>query len=75
MSSLSNCLILCILLNVTQTYLTTIEAADVLGVSKQHVAKLAAGGVLEVALRAPGPRGALFFDPGEVARVATERNL
>lgn len=56
-------------------FLTTVDAAAALGVTKQHLAKLVKRDVITPALRANGLRGAMFFHRDEVARVAAERNL
>ena len=53
--------------------LTTSEAAKALGVEVSTVARWANEGTLPIAFKAPGIRGAMFFDPAEVERVRMER--
>lgn len=51
------------------------DAAEFLGISQQHMAKLASAGKVATFVKAPGLRGARFFHRDELARVAAERNL
>lgn len=53
--------------------LTTSQAAEALGVDVSTVARLANEGTLRIAFKAPGIRGAMFFDADEVERVRMER--
>ena len=53
--------------------LTTSQAAEALGVDVSTIARLANAGDLKVAFKAPGVRGAMFFDPAEVERLRLER--
>ena len=50
--------------------LTTSEAADRLGVNVQKFHRLAAAHSIEPHLRAPGKRGACFWRPADVERLA-----
>lgn len=51
----------------TETLLTTKEVADALGVSHQTIARWVDTGRLTPTLRGPGLRGAMFFNPADVA--------
>lgn len=53
--------------------LTTAEAAEAAGVSVRTVARYVERGLLAPAVRLPGLRGALLFDPRDVERLARER--
>ena len=53
-------------MNPMETLLTTREAAEVLGVAPQTIARWVETGRLSPALRAPGLRGSMFFRPGDV---------
>ena len=53
--------------------MTAAAAAARLGVDVRTVARLANAGILPVAVKAPGLRGARLFDPADVDRVAAER--
>ena len=50
----------------SETLLTTREVADALGVTPQTVAKWVFAGRLTPALRGPGLRGSMFFDPSDI---------
>ena len=50
----------------SETLLTTREVADELGVTPQTVAKWVFAGRLTPALRGPGLRGSMFFDPSDI---------
>jgi excisionase family DNA binding protein len=55
--------------------ITTAQAAEILGYSKRHVARLVDAGHLTPELKFPGWRGGYLFTPAEVARFRAERDL
>lgn len=55
--------------------LTTSEAANILGSSPRDVARLVKRGDLVPAVKAPGLRGAMFFEPKEVEHYQAMREL
>ena len=56
----------------TAEALPTTEAARRLGVSRRTLTRMVRSGVLRPVLKAPGLKGAYFFDPAEIDRVAAE---
>lgn len=54
--------------------ITSTEAAEVLGVSKWHVSRMARAGKLSPAMQLPGPRGAFLFDSDTVREFAESRS-
>lgn len=57
----------------TMELLTTADVAKRLRVHVRTVARMAHGGELEAAVKAPGVRGAYLFDPAAVDALAAER--
>lgn len=53
--------------------LTSVEAADRIGVGVRTVIRLANSGELKPKRKLPGGRGAFLFDPADVDRLAEER--
>lgn len=53
--------------------LTSVEAADRIGVGVRTVIRLANSGELQPKRKLPGGRGAFLFDPADVDRLAEER--
>lgn len=58
--------------NLTDT-VTVREAADMLGVSVQHVHRLVRAGAIGVVHRLPGITGAKLLDRNHVERIVSER--
>lgn len=52
-----------------QNLLSSAKAAELLGIHQTTVSGWVASGRLKAAFKAPGLRGAYFFDPDEVERV------
>lgn len=50
--------------------LTTAEAAERLGTSTRSIHRMVEDGRLEPAFKAPGVRGAMFFNPADVDELA-----
>lgn len=53
--------------------LTSSEVALRLGLTQNHVARMARLGTINPAMRLPGRRGAFLFDPATVERFAESR--
>lgn len=53
--------------------ISTVEASEVIGVTRWHLARLVREGHITPAVRGPGPRGAFLFDPATVAEFAESR--
>lgn len=54
-------------------FMTAVDVARRLGVSRTQVARLTQSGRIASAAKAPGIRGAYLFDPAEVERYAEAR--
>lgn len=55
------------------TYMTAVEVAKALGVSRTTVKRKAANGKLPVAAKVPGGTGAYLFDRATIEALASER--
>lgn len=55
--------------------LTTSDVAKILGSSPRYVSRVVRRGDLEPRFKAPGLRGAMFFDPAEVEHFRAMREL
>lgn len=55
--------------------LTTAEARAVLGMSTSAISRAVKAGELKIATKAPGLRGALFFDRAYIEALAAERGV
>lgn len=55
------------------THMATREVAEVLGITSQHVARLARTRELRAAIKLPGKTGPYLFDPRDVERYRAAR--
>lgn len=54
---------------------STAEAATILGVTPQHISRMARLGEIEAVAKAPGIRGARLFSAEEIEQVRVMREL
>lgn len=57
----------------TETYLTTRQAAEQIGVSVPTICRWVGNGKMDAAVKVPNATGAFLFHPAEVERLAAER--